>query len=63
MEEFAEETLELPDWDDLGGKEFDAEIPSFFHLERVDCHGELDGVEDNSNPGDEVQEVLVVELD
>ena len=53
MEEFAEKTVELPDWDDLGGEELDAEVPGFFHLEGVNCHGDPDGVEDHANSGDD----------
>ena len=44
VEELAEETLELLDWDGGGSEKFEAEDPGFFYLEGVDRHGEPDGV-------------------
>ena len=52
MAELAKEALERLYWDGGGGEELDAESPGFFHLERVDGHGEPDGIKHYSNPSD-----------
>ena len=53
MNQHAQEFLESPDRNRTGGQEVEAEEPGFFHFGWVDGHGETDGVEDYSDPGDE----------
>ena len=52
MEELAKKALELLDRAGCGSEKFEAEGPGFFYLERVDGHGEPDGVKDQSYPSD-----------
>ena len=52
VDELAKKALELLDRGGCGSEHFEAEGPGFFHLERVDRHGEPDGVKNHSYPSD-----------
>ena len=53
MEELAKENLEFLYRYGGGGEELNGESLGFFHLGRIDGHGQADGVKHYSNPSDD----------